>query len=285
MVPFLHEVAATIIGDFGSWILSLIWILVLKMSSRVAPRIRYQFTVNNYTPEHEKFLKEYAASECKYLLYGREIAPSTGTPHLQGFVVLKTKKRMTAMVNAGFPGHLIETDEKVAPVIKYCKKDGDWVEYGDPPVLQGRRSDLEEFKDAVKAGMSWNDLLENHSNVMRSGRGFASEYFSLFSPNPIPQVKFEDREWHKLVYDAIDNPCDRYVHFFVDKSGGCGKTTLVRQLLATRNDVQVFRPEKEANVALSLDPSKKVFIFEHVIHNIPFAKEIIQSILLITTGL
>lgn len=49
---------------------------------------KFSWTLNNYTDEEVASLEEYAASEeCKYVVYGYETAPETGTPHLQGYTV------------------------------------------------------------------------------------------------------------------------------------------------------------------------------------------------------
>jgi hypothetical protein len=62
-----------------------------------------------------------------YLIYGRELTPTAGTPHLQGYVQLKTRSRRETLsklvsraswVNAKNNGSL---EEKQA----YCKKDSD----------------------------------------------------------------------------------------------------------------------------------------------------------------
>ncbi len=54
---------------------------------------RYIFTLNNYTEEDVKILMEEKVF-FSYLLFGKEIAPTTGTPHLQGYFELPKKKIM-----------------------------------------------------------------------------------------------------------------------------------------------------------------------------------------------
>jgi len=54
----------------------------------------YCFTLNNPTPEERNAL---ASLECVYIVYGNEIAPTTGTPHLQGFVIFEHGHRITAL--------------------------------------------------------------------------------------------------------------------------------------------------------------------------------------------
>jgi hypothetical protein len=61
---------------------------------RRSPRDRkFVFTMNNYTEEDEAMLTELLIKEEVLNLYiGREVAPSTGTKHLQGFVRFDNEK-------------------------------------------------------------------------------------------------------------------------------------------------------------------------------------------------
>lgn len=48
----------------------------------------FVFTLNNYTDAEVEAICD-LADECKYLIFSKEVAPSTGTPHLQGYIVWK----------------------------------------------------------------------------------------------------------------------------------------------------------------------------------------------------
>lgn len=54
----------------------------------------FVFTINNYTEELIEKLKQ---EECKYLIFGKEIAPTTGTPHLQGYIVFHNPRSHEAI--------------------------------------------------------------------------------------------------------------------------------------------------------------------------------------------
>lgn len=49
------------------------------------------FTFNNYTIQDEEKVKD---MDVQFMIFGHEIAPTTGTKHLQGYFQFKTKKRM-----------------------------------------------------------------------------------------------------------------------------------------------------------------------------------------------
>lgn len=116
------------------------------------PRVRsrsYCFTINNYTEEHIVHLGELAI-ECEYLVYGKEIAPTTGTPHLQGYIHFKNQKELTAVIKK-IPGHVEPAKGNTQQNRDYCIKGGDYTEYGTMP-KQGKRTDIEEIAENIREG-------------------------------------------------------------------------------------------------------------------------------------
>jgi len=113
----------------------------------------WQFTVFNYGPETETSLAE---MDCKYMIYGREVCPTTGKDHLQGFVAFKSNKRFKA-VKTLFPKgtHLEKIVGSVQQNIAYCSKDDkNPVVRGEPPKTKGSGNKLrwEEARTAAKEG-------------------------------------------------------------------------------------------------------------------------------------
>lgn len=95
------------------------------------------FTCNRYNDDDESRIKELAGDlGVKYLVYGREKAPSTGHAHLQGFVIFRHARKFSG-VKTFFQGlthaDLRVGDDKAVAMMDYCKKGGDFVEFGDPP--------------------------------------------------------------------------------------------------------------------------------------------------------
>lgn len=68
---------------------------------------RFLFTLNNYTEDDCQRLLGRVPLLAKYIVFGKEIAPTTETPHLQGYVHLQKKTRM-ARILADWPaaGHI-----------------------------------------------------------------------------------------------------------------------------------------------------------------------------------
>lgn len=92
-------------------------------------------TINNYTEEDVDSV--YAAQfDCRYCVWGKEIAPDTGTPHLQGFIYYDNPKTFNG-VKLLFPRANIRKQRgSCAQASVYCKKDGDYWEHGDLPMSQ-----------------------------------------------------------------------------------------------------------------------------------------------------
>lgn len=250
------------------------------------------FTWNNYPDDADDVIKDfYDRGIPSYVVYQREVGETTGTPHLQGFVNLKARKRLTGMKKvlspevAWYPAAAKNVQEKV----DYCKKESTRVpdtlpiELGELVIpSQGVRTDLNAFMEDVKAGMPYHHLIDKHPGVFRTGLSFAREFFTIHSPDPEWNriTEFEERPWHSIVNDFISKPDDRKILFIVDPEGGLGKTTLAKKLVNEREDAQFFKPAKEADLALSLDNRKSVFILDcpRCRHDIPLPYMILESI-------
>lgn len=59
-------------------------------------RIRWCFTLNNYSEEEYDLFCTFGNDYCKYFVMGREVGKE-GTPHLQGYFSLKKKKTLEGL--------------------------------------------------------------------------------------------------------------------------------------------------------------------------------------------
>jgi len=91
------------------------------------------FTINNYDEENEVIPDE---SEYEYMVIGKEIGEE-GTPHLQGYVCFKNKKRFRAVKLLMPRAHLEVMRGTPEQASNYCKKDGEWASNGTCPKSQG----------------------------------------------------------------------------------------------------------------------------------------------------
>lgn len=119
---------------------------------QAAPAKHYCFTLNEI--EEGKSAKElveeiHQAFDAEYTIGGLEKAPTTGHLHLQGYLALKTKKRITALIKIK-QMHFIVARGSPEENKKYCSKEGDWFEAGEIPVQErGKRNDMKKIHQMV----------------------------------------------------------------------------------------------------------------------------------------
>lgn len=135
------------------------------------------FTFNNYTDDDVDRIRSVCQS-CEYGVFQREVAPDTGTKHLQGFVYAKSAKTFSRWKSLiGDRAHLEKTRGSPQQASDYCKKEDSREpgtqpeEFGELPT-QGRRSDLEAISEAITAGASVQEVATSHpGDFIRYHRG------------------------------------------------------------------------------------------------------------------
>lgn len=185
----------------------------------------YCFTLNNYTPEQEKQLQE--CEHFGYIVYGREIAPTTGTPHLQGYFQLQKKKRITWIKkHINNQMNLRIANGTAAENKKYCTKDGDYYENGTPTIAGSNTAALYR---AVQECKTWNDVLQLEGSEKRLN--YVREVWNNREPEKLPEIR--PRPWQQRVMDILQEPADdRTIVWIYDPQGGKGKTYLCKYLMA-----------------------------------------------------
>lgn len=123
----------------------------------------YCWTLNNYTQEE---LHELENIKCKYIIYGYETAPTTGTQHLQGFIIFTDAKTLNATIKK-----LPKRVSKIQPTngtnyenFTYCSKCQNFTERGERP-KQGQRNDLIKIKQKIQEGTKIKPLLDSNAIV------------------------------------------------------------------------------------------------------------------------
>ncbi len=98
------------------------------------------FTLNNYTDTEWKRL-ENILDIASYAILGKEVGDS-GTPHIQGYVVLKKRYYLTGVRKILGRAHWEPKVKKSTykQCIVYCKKDGDFTELGIAPIALSQRN-------------------------------------------------------------------------------------------------------------------------------------------------
>ncbi|AEW70740.1 replication-associated protein [European catfish circovirus] len=138
-----------------------------------APHKRYVFTLNNYTTEEYARIDNVGADGlARYMITGKEVGEN-GTPHLQGFINLKVKKRFSQIKEMlGSRCHIEKARGTDLENRVYCSKEGSFQEYGSP-VGQGKRSDLDAAAETLRTSLGdLRSVAELYpSQFIRYGRG------------------------------------------------------------------------------------------------------------------
>lgn len=233
---------------------------------------RWVFTLNNWTANELANILDAGRTNAEYLVVGRECAPTTGTPHLQGYVEWNAACRFQTCKNRLGPRVSVRIARADAAANRtYCTKEGDFEEIGECPTRgQGRRTDLERFFDWADEFGRENGRPPTTPEVARVHPTIAVRYprclevirlrceRSLFHHQPQP------REWQQRLYDdLVAEPDDRKIKFVVDPTGGLGKSWFVRWFLDQHpSDCQVFRPARVQDIAHAVRVRTKYFFFD-----------------------
>jgi len=120
---------------------------------------RFCFTVNNYTDDEYAWLKSF---DCKWIVIGREVGES-GTPHLQGAVILSRRTSFTVIKRmVGFArAHIEPMHGTPEDSLEYCsKEDPEVFVKGDMP-KPGKRNDLHVIVQRIHLGETLQDLAQD----------------------------------------------------------------------------------------------------------------------------
>ncbi len=222
------------------------------------------FTINNWGDPDIVRLAALVPAEAKYIIYGRERGEQ-GTPHLQGFIQFVRVLRFNQVKDlVGNTAH-IEVAKRTFEAIEYCKKEDDYTEHGEPPVqAAGKRTDLDDFKDDVKAGMlSMKELREKHSEVMAKYTGWCHQYVTDNTP-PQEIELFPLHPWQQELYATLQRPADpRKIIFVVDPQGNKGKSWFARYYLWLHpDDTQIIQPGKRNDMAFVIETTTRVLFMD-----------------------
>lgn len=230
------------------------------------------FTLNNWTYDDISALVAAAPlpdnenPTFSYLVFGRELGES-GTPHLQGFFSLCSKLRLRqCKALAGLQrAHLQIARGTPQQAATYCKKDGDFDEYGTLSTSQGKRSDWERLKDHIKdqdSAPTLKDLGEIFPSLVGRYPRSVQNFVHMYGRKPT-LVDGPLRPWQRQLDDAVNlPPDDRSITFVVDENGKSGKSWLTRYWFSKRDDMQRLSIGKRDDLAYAIDVTKRLFIFD-----------------------
>lgn len=100
----------------------------------------------------------------RYLIAGAEVCPTTKKTHWQCHVYSKDKISLKQAIKRLAPCH-VEVSKDPEASIAYCKKEGDWVEFGELP-KQGARKDLDLLvKQVISGEVKIDDIVSDNPDM------------------------------------------------------------------------------------------------------------------------
>lgn len=108
------------------------------------------FTLNNYN-DADLYSLGIIANDAKYLICGFEKGKE-GTQHVQGYVYFDKKISLKQLKEYNDRAHFERRmAPKIADAVNYCKKDGEYVEFGKEPAHGGEKVTYEMIENAMKS--------------------------------------------------------------------------------------------------------------------------------------
>lgn len=248
---------------------------------------RWAFTWNNYADDEVQRLKNLSAEKVDYLIFGYEIAPTTGTKHLQGYVEFSTplagttaksrldpvKKSKSAVSVRRCEG---TREENIAYVRKAESKDPAFLDEAGAPVIeeithvepkQGHRSDWDIFYEFLCCNPDYDKFAEKFPEIAIKYHGGIEKIIrGLKNKAMIEAVrkKYEGvtlRPWQQRLIDEVKLPADdRKIIWYYDEVGGSGKTW-TSKLLFVEFGAAYFTNSKSADIAYAYN-GEPIVVFD-----------------------
>lgn len=218
---------------------------------------RWTVTVNNYTDDDVENIKTYCTERnCRYAIFGKEIGDK-GTLHLQGFVHLHRKVRIsTVKKNISKTGHYEIAKGSDEQNKDYCSKQGAvLLEVGKPapkPGTNTRYVDALELANKIAEGESLYEMVANNENYLGAYLRHSRTILDIVEERntQLGKEAFDKRygkelqfyDWQKELYRMLttEEPHERKIFWYVDYVGGAGKSTFVNYFLTRHKSVCFF---------------------------------------------
>lgn len=216
---------------------------------------RFRFTWNNYSSENVNYLSSLTEKDCDYITFGFEIAPSTGTPHLQGYVEfnkaisgIACKKRLDPTSGKKSTVHLLGCNASREENIAYAQKTETKDSNQPQPFIElcfkdrnpGKRTDWVQIRELIKEKPSFYEVAEMYpEHAIRYPNGIKSLIAANEEKNQLDSFKsqFPDDArlytWQRILKNRLYGKADdRKIIWFFDENGNQGKTWISKHIVA-----------------------------------------------------
>lgn len=209
----------------------------------------YCLTINNYSDDCLDKLK--SIEKITYAVFGKEVAPTTQTKHLQGYIQWTCKTRIKTVQKVlqklDIKAAVFAAKGNVEQNQTYCKKEGDFTEWGEA-TKQGQRKDLERMYEMIVEEKASNcdiarelpsTYMKYYKAVDRVRMDFAQEEGEKEIKKTFHKDNVKLEEWQEEAIDRLENQNDRQITWVRDWKGNKGKTFLAKYLMANENTYYV----------------------------------------------
>ena len=236
----------------------------------------YVFTLNNPSPANISKLQD-AIGRCgiKFMVFGHEVAPTTGTPHLQGYFQTNQKnlKRFYEMFNI----HVKPQIATATQAAEYCRKDGNSEEFGvfDSEIKgtkekkQGARTDIDAIMADIDAGMDYMTVTRTHAKTASRITSFIREQIS-HRDTMKSLASFRERfaalslyPWQRELLAVLEVPPDeRKITWIWSSAGKTGKSTMATFLGAMKEACVLESAKKQDLAYIFAQKPAKIVVFD-----------------------
>jgi hypothetical protein len=237
----------------------------------------WAFTINNWTDEDVATLRNLETAYAdifRYVAWGYEECPSTGTPHLQGALGLSRPCRFNH-VKTLFGTNRVHLEparqilKNYVYAIKCAANGGAIEEYGERPAnARGERKEIDVAVQAIEDGMKLKEFRRVFFGMYRSS---PNAWVELIADNtPSPDVESHPLSvWQILLNDKLRHPPHpREIIFIVDQVGNSGKSWFVKYYNQLHGDKSLLlQPGKRADMGYifykaRLDAERRVIFID-----------------------
>ncbi|QMW68700.1 replication-associated protein [Crucivirus-190] len=198
----------------------------------------FVFTYNNYNDEVETRIKAFGEQYARYIVYGREIAPTTGTKHLQGYIYLKSSNTRKSLIKHIGKCYIAPRSRRATfeQAITYCKEDGDFYEFGKAPITKHATISTRWIilKEEMKKGTPIEELMASNLDLFIKYPSGCKNAYNILRP----KVNFDLlkeyptlRPFQKDIIDYVQTQPEKRKILWICDNGRSGKSELVAHLL------------------------------------------------------
>jgi hypothetical protein len=221
---------------------------------------KYDFVVNNYTNDEVCQVKETIAKICVKGGFGFEVGEK-GTPHLQGYIHLKKKQRITGLIKLpGFQRASMRACRNEPALITYIQKQGQAWTYGFPKPLKLINPDKEWQQEILKIMETEPDDRTIHWYWSCAG-GMGKSQFAKYCVAKHAVTFFEEGEKKDIMFTAMEAKEERLNTFIVDVPRDNGNKVSYKALKSLKNGM-IYSAKYESGYRLFNSPH--IFVFANM---------------------